>query len=85
MVIFFIFCELDTCSRDLEKNFTVGNCLLSPVEISINMDIVIMVLDLMHVLGLAKMGGGGAVNNSLSVHTDKTKKDTLVLDEGSTD
>ena len=81
MVNFFIFCELDTCSRDLETNFILGNCLLSPVKILINMDIVIMVLDLMHVLELARMG----VNNSLSVHTDNTKKDTLVLGEASTD
>ena len=46
--------KLDTWSRDLNADFTLGNCLFGAVKLTamlvlINMDIVVMVLDLMHV------------------------------------
>ena len=45
--------ELKTWSRDLNLNFTLGNCLFGSISqlkmlILINMDIVVMVLDMIH-------------------------------------
>ena len=48
--------ELETCSRDLSKDFTLGNCLFGAVRlnqlrllIQINVDIGVMILDSVYV------------------------------------
>ena len=39
MVNLFIFCELDTCSRDLNTDFIVGDCFFVAVKLTKNSDL----------------------------------------------
>ena len=88
--------KLDTWSRDLNTDFTLGNCLFEAVKLTTNddpdkHDILIMVLDSMHVPNFHGQTVAGVeivanfgVNISSSVHIDNNKKDILVPGEDPT-
>ena len=85
VVKLFIFCELYTCSKNLNTNFTLGDCSLELCSylrmlILINMDMAVMVLDYnarsQFSLPIVKCGKNVAVfkmDKSSSRYTDKKR------------
>ena len=80
VVNLYIIYTLDSRSRDLNTDFTLGNCLKLTMDNDLNIDITIIVLDSMHVHNFCRQTVAGVkilfffgVDDSFSVHVYNTR------------